>query len=81
MKYVVYVLVSQTKQVSYVGYTNNLERRLEEHNLGKNYFTKRYIPWEIRYTEEYNDALSAKKREKYLKSASGRKLVLKKLFD
>ncbi len=81
MNYFVYILYSKSANKTYVGYTNNLDRRLKEHNKGQNYFTKRNLPWEIKYTEEYNDVLSAKKREKYLKSASGRRSVLKKLFD
>ncbi len=50
IKYVVYVLVRKIKKVSYVGFINNIERRLEERDLGKNYFSKRYTPWEIKYT-------------------------------
>lgn len=80
MKYFVYVLRSITYSKSYVGSTDDLERRLKEHNSGRNYFTKRYAPWEIFYFEEFNEIKEARKREKYLKSASGRKLVLKKLF-
>ncbi len=65
---------------SYVGLTDNVERRLEEHNAGISYFTKQHRPWKVIYTEELNTLLEARKREKYLKSASGRRLVLKKLF-
>ena len=73
--------VAKVQNKTYVGYTNDLDRRLKEHNTGQNYFTKRYMPWKIKYTEEYNDVFSAKKREKYLNSASVRRLVSKTLFD
>ena len=76
----VYILKSESSNKSYVGFTDNLERRLKEHNLGRSDYTKRYKPWKIIYTENFEIYNEALKREKYLKSASGRKLVLKKLF-
>jgi len=81
MKYTVYVLSSLIIKKSYVGLTDNLQKRLKEHNLGQSYFTKRYKPWKVIYTELLDSLLEARKREKYLKSASGRRLVLKKLFN
>lgn len=80
MKYIVYVLLSVSAKKSYVGLTNNLEKRLKEHNSGSSTFTKMYKPWKLIYTEEYENREDASKREKYLKSASGRKQVMKKLF-
>ena len=80
MEYTVYVLRSLRFTKSYVGFTNNLVKRLEEHNSGKSYYTKRYLPWKIIHTENYLSHAEAIKREKYLKTASGRRLVLKKLF-
>lgn len=81
MKYTVYVLSSRVAKKSYVGFTNNLNKRLEEHNSGKSIFTKRFAPWEIVYTEEVEDYIAGRKRERYLKSASGRRVVLKKIFE
>ena len=77
--YFVYILNSLSHKKSYVGITDNLERRLNEHNSGKHNYTKRYLPWELIYKEDYEFRIEARKREKYLKSASGRKF-LKKLF-
>lgn len=81
MKYIVYVLSNTVARKSYVGLTDNLDRRLKEHNSGDSYYTKRYAPWKVIYTEELNSQFEARKREKYLKSASGRRLVLKKIFS
>ncbi len=77
--YIVYILKSLVAQKTYVGFTNDLERRIKQHNSGKSYYTKRYKPWEV-YTEKFETFSEAERREKYLKSASGRRLVLKKLF-
>jgi putative endonuclease len=75
MNYFVYVLKSLTASKSYTGITNNLDRRLDEHNAGKHFDTKRHIPWVMIYNEEYDSLREARKREKYLKSASGRKFL------
>ena len=60
--------------------TNNLERRLNEHNAGLHNYTKKYLPWAMIYSEKYDNLSDARKREKYLKSAVGRKF-LKTLFQ
>lgn len=65
---------------SYVGLTDNIERRLKEHNFGKHFYTKRYLPWKVIHEEKFKDFSEARKREKFLKSTSGRRF-LKKLFN
>jgi len=79
MNYFLYILKSTISNKSYTGITNNLNRRLKEHNLGKHFYTKRHSPWIMIYNEKYDSLKEAREREKYLKSASGRKF-LKKLF-
>jgi putative endonuclease len=78
--YFVYILKSKNANKSYVGFTDNVTKRLIEHNSGKANYTKKYMPWEILAIEEYKTREEAVTREKYLKSASGRRLVLKKIF-
>jgi putative endonuclease len=65
---------------SYVGITDDIDRRLREHNSGKHLYTKRYMPWELIYSEELASIDEARKREKYYKSTTGRR-ALKKLFN
>jgi len=64
----------------YVGYTDDLKRRLKEHNNGKSAYSKRYRPWLLLYQEDFDNQIDAIKREKYLKSAAGRRWMKKILF-
>ncbi|MBF6610567.1 MAG: GIY-YIG nuclease family protein [Chryseobacterium sp.] len=70
----VYVLKSLKDNARYTGMAKDLERRLKEHNSGKNRFTKGHIPWEIVYIETH-DWKTARKREKFLKSSDGMKFL------
>ncbi|MEA2088930.1 MAG: GIY-YIG nuclease family protein [Patescibacteria group bacterium] len=73
MTYNIYILVSENrKNWSYVGQTDNLKRRIREHNLGKVKSTKGMRPLKVIYTEEYKYRYSSLERENYLKSGIGR---------
>ncbi len=71
--YKVYILRSKSDYKTYVGITDNIERRLKEHNAGKSFYTCRYKPWKLIYSKEYKDIKSARTKEKYFKSCAGRK--------
>jgi len=75
----VYVIESLSDKTWYTGMTLNVIRRLQEHNSGKNRFTKGHLPWEIIYSEDHPDWETARKREKYLKSAAGKNWLKKYL--
>lgn len=45
--YYVYFLKSLKRGKPYIGYTNDLKRRLEEHNEGQSTYTNKYKPWRI----------------------------------
>ena len=55
--------------------TRNVEKRIEEHNKGLTPSTQFYRPWKLVYLEEYPDRISARNREKYLKSGSGKEFL------
>jgi len=76
----VYVLKSINFFKTYVVRTSNLERRLREHNSGMGNFTRRYKPWKLFYFEKFDLWEEAFKREKYLKSAVGRRWMKRNLF-
>jgi len=63
----VYILKSRQDGNLYVGSTNDLRRRLAEHNNGKNVSTKSRAPFEIRYYEAYYSEDDARHRESALK--------------
>ena len=78
--YYVYILKSLKNGRFYTGSTNNLERRMHEHNVGQTKYTSKAGPFELVYKEPYNTSLGAKRREKFLKRGKGREL-LKSILD
>ncbi|MFA6260002.1 MAG: GIY-YIG nuclease family protein [Bacteroidia bacterium] len=77
--FIVYVIQSERDGIWYTGFTEDIYRRLKEHNSGKSKFTSGHMPWILIYQEQANTRIQARKREKYLKSAAGKKFVLKLL--
>src|SRR5262245_24361540 len=75
MFHYVYVLESISEQTLYIGYTTDLLRRLKEHNEGKNQSTKHSRPWKVIFYEAYRDQSDAERREKYLKTNQGSRLL------
>lgn len=66
--YYVYILTNRTNRVLYTGITNNLTRRVAEHENGvENSFTKRYHTHKLIYFEIYHDVKTAITREKQIK--------------
>ena len=73
--YYVYAIRSETRNYTYIGLSDDVNRRLEEHNSGKNKTTKPYRPFSLILTEQFETRAEARKREKYLKSGSGREYI------
>ena len=69
MNYYVYLIVSiiKKKTISYVGYTNNLKKRLKLHNIGKGAKFTRGKKWKLVYYEKYDSKSIAMKNEFILK--------------
>ena len=68
----VYILKSVKSDRYYIGFSQDLERRLGEHNSGKVRATKYSRPWQLVYSEEHADATSARQREQQLKRMKSR---------
>lgn len=75
----VYLLLSKKDKRTYIGSTDNLDRRLAEHNSGKTLSTKNRRPLILIYKEEFETLLGARARERYLKTRRGRN-ELKEIF-
>jgi putative endonuclease len=74
--YCVYILCSPSSGKTYTGFSNNLARRLTEHNISETTgYTLRYRPWVLIYTENVETKNEAMKREKFFKSGQGREEV------
>ena len=69
MTYFVYVLKSKNKSklTTYVGYTNNLKKRVNLHNNGKGAKFTRGRSWKIVYSEKFSTKKEAMSREYYIK--------------
>ncbi|MBM3248885.1 MAG: GIY-YIG nuclease family protein [Candidatus Omnitrophica bacterium] len=75
----VYVLQSEKDKKFYTGFTKDLNRRIEEHNEGKNCSTKDRLPFNLIYYEWCLSQQDATAREKYLKSGMGKRYIRNRL--
>ncbi|GBE16986.1 GIY-YIG nuclease superfamily protein [bacterium BMS3Abin15] len=73
--YYVYAIKSKARNYIYVGITNNITRRIKEHNNKRESTTRSYAPFEILLTEECLSRIKARKREKYFKSGIGKEYL------
>ena len=74
-----YVLKSIHHDFIYKGHCEDLEERIKQHNAGMTESIRPYIPFKIIYSEQFSSRQDAIQREKYFKTAAGRRF-LKKLF-
>jgi len=74
--YIVYILYSESSNRFYVGYTNDLDRRMNEHNRKKGKFTDAGIPWKLVHSEKYGSKKEAMAREKLIKSKKSKTFIL-----
>lgn len=81
MFFYVYILESMKQGNLYIGYTTDLRKRLKEHNRGLNISTKPYIPWQLVYYEACLSKKDAERREKYLKTNQGSRLLKRRLKE
>jgi putative endonuclease len=78
MRYV-YILKSiPHPEENYVGVTDDIKRRLNEHNSGQSIHTNKFKPWKIVTYIAFSDCFKADEFEKYLKTGSGRAFSAKR---
>ncbi len=79
--YFVYILRSvASPDITYIGFTTNLELRLKEHNAGGSPYTSMHGKWEYAFHCALPDKMKALAFEKYLKSHSGKEFASKRLI-
>ncbi len=71
--YFVYWLISEDGSKTYVGFTSDLQKRIEYHSSKKVKTTKSFGNFSVDILEEVEDIKQARAREKYWKSGAGRK--------
>ena len=77
----VYILqsISHPEQ-EYTGVTEDMKRRMSEHNSGDSLHTAKFLPWKLVWYAAFPDKMTALEFEKYLKSHSGRAFAKKRLI-
>jgi len=76
----VYVLLSKKDSQFYIGYTEDILKRVEDHNEGKNESTRARRPLDLLYYEAHTSKEDALRREHYFKTSKGKttlRLILK----
>ena len=81
MKIKLHTIKGLTTGKHYIGITNNLARRLQEHTSGATKGGQVIGVFELLHTEEFADYPSARKREKFLKSGQGRKWIKENIAE
>jgi len=77
--YYAYVIKSIEHDFFYKGHCEDLEVRLRQHNSGLTQSIKSYIPFKLVYSESFQTRSEAVAREKYFKSAAGRRFLKSKI--
>jgi len=80
MDYKVYILRMNNGQL-YAGYTADIERRLQEHQLGKVASTRQRRPVKLIHYERYLLKTDAERRERFLKTTEGKRLLKMQIRD
>ena len=80
MKYAVYLIAASVKNktISYVGYTNNIKKRIKLHNSGKGAKFTKGKKWRLIYSKKYRSKIEAMKEEYKLKKNYKLRKAIKK---
>lgn len=77
----VYIIKNTAKSFQYVGLTDDVDKRVSEHNQGLSIATKGYLPLELAWYCAFPTRSQAAQFEKYLKSGSGRAFTQRHLTN
>jgi putative endonuclease len=76
MAYFTYIIQSETSGKYYIGSSEDVQKRLQQHNWSRTPSTKSGIPWKLVYTEEYATRSEAVSREYAIKKKKSRKYIV-----
>ena len=76
-----YILLSETKKRTYTGITDDVERRLAQHNAGKIKSSSPFRPYTVIHVEAFAAKGGAFRRETYYKTGGGRRRIKKMFFN
>jgi putative endonuclease len=79
--YYLYILLNEAKTRTYTGVSDNVDERLKEHNSGKVKSSNPYRLYKVIHTESFATLSEAMQKEKYYKSATGRRRLKEMLFE
>lgn len=78
--YFSYILQSSLDGSYYFGFTTDVTKRLDEHNRGCSFHTRKHMPWNLIWYGAFADRSKAAKFEQYLKTGSGYAFSRKRLI-
>ena len=78
--YYVYILRLNNDQL-YTRYCGDLKRRMAEHHAGKSPFTSQRLPVQLVHYEAYSLESDARRRERFLKTTEGKRLLRQQIRD
>jgi len=74
-----YIIISQSSDKIYIGHTDNLKKRLTEHNTPGNIaYTSKAGPWKLIFSQQFENRSGAMHMENYLKRLKNKKYILEK---
>ncbi len=73
--YKIYVIQSHVDGRLYVGMSQGVRKRLEDHKYGRVFATRGFRPWKLIYIEVVGSRQQARRREKFLKSGYGKEYL------
>jgi len=81
LRYVYLVESRRSERSRYVGVTDDLRRRLADHNAGRSSHTAKHRPWRLIAYLAFAESASANAFERYLKSGSGHAFARRRLWE
>ena len=77
--YTTYVMKSKTFDITHIGTTSDVQKRLDTHNNGFYQYTKNRGPWILAYKETFPTRTEAIEREYFFKTGAGKEFLKSKI--